>query len=76
MKLYRLPCGCVGQQPRICTDKPNIIKMVRLFNCKSQQYGLEDLVTSHRPWTRLSPAAEAVALKQVQNLIEKGKAAA
>lgn len=76
MRIYKLPCGCMGLKPRVCIDKPNIIKMVRLYNCKTLEFGFEDIVTSKREHTRLAVAPEAVVIRRIHDLIEKGKAAA
>lgn len=75
MKLFRFQCGCVGLKPRVCVDKPNLLKMVRFYDCKKKQYGMEDIVTSRRPYDRLSPAAEGVAVRQLQEVIAKGREA-
>ena len=66
MKLYRFDCGCVGLKPRTCIDKPNIVKMVRFFNCKTQQYGMDDVVTGKRPCT---PANSVEYRKSKVNLV-------
>jgi hypothetical protein len=75
MKLYRFHCGCVGLKPRTCTDKPTLIKMVRFFNCKTLEYGMEDIVTTNRSCAQISAAAAGVVIHQVQKLIEAGRQA-
>lgn len=73
MKLYRLKCGCVGLKPRVCENKPQLMKMTILYDCHRQHYCFNDIVTGVKPTTRLGDAAASVAARQISNLIEKGR---